>query len=395
MGLASPPPATRKRVPRPAEPPPHKKEEAEMKEHKAQRWSRRYRLNKVVVAALVACIVLVSAVLHNRTTGSSILPVHAAMTLPFVLLLLSIAVVPFISARLWERNYAYVSFGLALISVAYYTLILGNGGRMIQTAGEYYSFMALIGSLFIVSGGIYIRIKGESTPLRNTLLLAIGAVASNFLGTTGASMALIRPYLRTNRHRVSGYHVVFFIFVVSNIGGMLTPIGDPPLFLGYLKGVPFFWVIVRIWPIWVMATGLVLATFYFIDRYHFKKLPAAMERHIEAKEEHARIGGVGNIGLLAVILGAVFFPPPAREIVMLLAALASCLTTHSDVHEKNEFCFTPVKEVAILFAGIFATMTPVMDWVELNAGSLTSLIRGNFTGPPGRCRAFWTTPRRT
>lgn len=314
-----------------------------MKQLKEKKRSRRYRLNKIALAALVACIILVSAFLHNRTTGTSIVPVHAVMTLPFVLLLLSIAVAPFISTAWWERNYAYVSFCLALISVAYYVLVLRNSGRMIQTAGEYYSFMALIGSLFIVSGGIYIRIKGESTPLRNTVLLAIGAVAANFLGTTGASMALIRPYLRTNRHRVSGYHVVFFIFVVSNIGGMLTPIGDPPLFLGYLKGVPFFWVIVRIWPIWVVATGLVLATFYLIDRYHFKKLPVALEHKIEEKEEHATIGGYGNIALLVAILGAVFIPPPLREIVMLLAALASSLTTHRDVHDRNEFSFARSK----------------------------------------------------
>ena len=168
-----------------------------------------------------------------------ILPVNTAMLAPFTLLLLSIAVVPFISSHWWERNFPWVSFGLGAIAVIYYFFVINNGSRMMHTAMEYYSFIALIGSLFVVSGGIVIQITGRSTPIANVTLLAVGAVIANIFGTTGASMILIRPFLRMNKYRISGYHVVFFIFIVSNIGGILTPIGDPPLFLGYLKGIPF------------------------------------------------------------------------------------------------------------------------------------------------------------
>ena len=163
--------------------------------------------------------------------------------LPFILLLAAIAIVPFINRHWWEKNYPFVSVGLGLIPVAYYLFVLGNATRVIQTGMEYISFIVLIGSLFIVSGGIHIRIKGKSTPAANVFLLAIGAVVANLLGTTGASMIMIRPFLRINGYRLRGFHVVFFIFIVSNMGGALTPIGDPPLFLGYLKGVPFWWVL--------------------------------------------------------------------------------------------------------------------------------------------------------
>ena len=150
---------------------------------------------------------------------------------------------------------------------------------MLQSGVEYLSFIVLIGSLFVVSGGIHIRIKGKSTPAANVLLLAVGAVASNFLGTTGASMILIRPFLRVNKYRLRGFHVVFFIFVVSNVGGALTPIGDPPLFLGYLKGVPFFWILEYVWHIWLMAVIILLGVFWTIDYLSFVKFEAG-KKHV-------------------------------------------------------------------------------------------------------------------
>ena len=183
------------------------------------------------------------------------------LILPFVILLFAIALGPFINRHWWEKNYSYVAAGLGLITVAYYLFVLGNGARMLQSGKEYISFIVLIGSLFVVSGGIHLHISGKSTPFANVMLLAIGGVAANFLGTTGASMILIRPFLRANKYRLRGFHVVFFIFVVSNIGGALTPVGDPPLFLGYLKGVPFFWVIASVWHIWLLGIGIVLAFF--------------------------------------------------------------------------------------------------------------------------------------
>ena len=299
-----------------------------------------------------------------------IVPVHPAFITPFVLLLLAIAFMPFINADLWGKKYPIICLVLGLIPLIYYFLILKNSPRMISTAFEYVSFICLIGSLFVVSGGIHIRLRGRSTPIANVVLLAIGAVVSNLLGTTGASMVLIRPYIRINRYRISGYHIVFFIFIVSNIGGLLTPIGDPPLFLGYLKGVPFFWVISRVWHIWLVALALVLLIFYIMDRHYYKKLPDMLEQEIEVAGEQAAVDGLHNIIFLLMIIGAVFLQEPLREIIMIGAAAASYFTTKQQVHEMNHFNFIPIKEVAILFAAIFATMVPALDWLELNAGSL-------------------------
>ncbi|CUS78396.1 sodium:proton antiporter [Candidatus Kryptobacter tengchongensis] len=317
-----------------------------------------------------------------------ILPVNPVMIAPFILLLLSIAVMPFINRHWWEHNYPFVSFALGAVTVVYYFFILKNVPRMLHTAIEYFSFISLIGSLFVVAGGIHIRVKGRSTPIANVILLGIGAIISNFLGTTGASMVLIRPYIRLNKYRISGYHIVFFIFIVSNIGGMLTPIGDPPLFLGYLKGVPFFWVITRVWYIWLIAVGSVLFVFYLIDRYNYKKLPDVMEREIEAKGEEAVVEGLHNVIFLAIILGAVFLEEPIREIIMIGSAVASYLTTKREIHERNDFNFIPIKEVAILFAGIFATMVPALDWLELNAEKLGITHPGQFFWGTGVLSSF-------
>ncbi|MEN3039794.1 MAG: sodium:proton antiporter, partial [Candidatus Kryptonium sp.] len=181
---------------------------------------------------------------------------------------------------------------------------------------------------------------------------------------------------------------MFFIFIVSNIGGMLTPIGDPPLFLGYLKGVPFFWVITRVWYIWLISVGLILLIFYIIDRYNYKKLPDEMEREIESKGEEAVVEGLHNVIFLLIILGAVFLKEPIREIIMIASAVASYLTTKREIHERNDFNFIPIKEVAILFAGIFATMVPALDWLELNAEKLGITHPGQFFWGTGVLSSF-------
>jgi len=327
-------------------------------------------MSTTALVASIVLLILMASGLSMRAGEVHVVPVIPLMIIPFILLLLSIAIAPFINADWWGRNYPYVSLGLAAVTIFYYLFILKNGSRIVHSANEYFSFIALVGSLFTVSGGIHINIKGRSTPLANVLLLLIGAITANIIGTTGASMMLIRPYMRINKYRISGYHIVFFIFIVSNIGGMLTPIGDPPLFLGYLKGIPFFWITTRIWPIWIIATGIIIAVFYVIDRHNFSKLPHALEHEIEEKGEQFSVTGLGNCILLAVVLAAVFTPRPLREIVMISAALWSCLSTHGHIHDKNDFNLHPIKEVAILFAGIFATMTPAMDWLELNAAGL-------------------------
>lgn len=321
-----------------------------------------------------AAIALVSMVVFNffgyYLEQVEIISINAWFIAPFLLLLLSIAVTPFVHRVWWEKNYPTVAYVLGFVVVFYYGFSLHNTPRLFLTSYEYISFISLIGSLYVVSGGIHIRMRGKSTPIGNVAMLATGAVIANVLGTTGASMLLIRPYLRMNKYRIKGYHVVFFIFIVSNIGGALTPIGDPPLFLGFLKGIPFFWITTRVSHIWALTVSVVLLVFYLLDLYNFRKESSDI-RKSAAEIDEPEISGLHNIIFLFIIVAAVFIESPAplllREVVMWSAALASYYTTKREIHEKNDFNFQPIKEVAILFAGIFATMIPALDWLELNA----------------------------
>lgn len=291
--------------------------------------------------------------------------------LPFAALLLAIAVLPLIRRRHWERYYHWWAVGLGLASLAHTLFARGGVERVLHTAHEYVSFLMMIGSLFVVAGGIHIVVKGQAKPWVNVVFLAAGSAISNLIGTTGASMLLIRPWLRMNKYRVTGYHVVFFIFTVSNVAGGLTPIGDPPLFLGYLKGVPFWWVLQHLWPAWLVALALLLAIFFVIDTVNFRRAPRPV-RDRETAHETWRFGGLRNLILLGVILGSVFIHRPAflREAVMLGAALVSYLLTPREIHNANDFSLEPVKEVAWLFMGIFATMIPALDYLQAHAGSL-------------------------
>ena len=294
-----------------------------------------------------------------------------AWAAPFLALLCSIAVLPLTHKPWWEKNYPLVSLGLGLSVILHYLFGLKNTSSLLHTGSEYVSFICLIGSLYVVSGGIHINVKGEATPAVNCLFLLIGAVLANFLGTTGASMVLVRPWIRMNKYRLTAFHIVFFIFIVSNIGGGLTPIGDPPLFLGYLKGVPFFWVLRNVWPIWLLAVGALLAVFFVLDTRNYLKAPKEI-RLKETAHEEWRFLGIHNVFFLLAILAAVFLnhPPFAREALMVLAAILSYKTTAKSVHECNDFNFGPIREVAILFAGIFATMIPALEWLERYAGAL-------------------------
>jgi Na+/H+ antiporter NhaD/arsenite permease-like protein len=281
------------------------------------------------------------------------------------------AFAPVLAPRWWQRHYAKVALGLGAVTAGYYLLVLQDWHRLGETAHEYVSFIALVGSLFVVSGGIHIGVKGEATPLKNVAFLLIGAVAANLLGTTGAAMLLIRPWMRMNKYRFTAHHIVFFIFIVANVGGCLTPIGDPPLFLGYLQGIPFWWVAKNCWPMWATAVGLLLAMFYVVDKINFNRAPRLV-RELETAREIWTFAGLPNLFFLAVILGAVFVnrPPFLREGLMLAAALGSWFTTKKSVHAANGFNFHPVTEVAILFAGIFATMMPALAWLNHHAVSL-------------------------
>jgi Na+/H+ antiporter NhaD/arsenite permease-like protein len=300
------------------------------------------------------------------------LQINPWMLLPFVVLLTAIALAPLLSANWWNRHYPKVAFVLGAITLTYYGYGLGAYGKMGETGMEYLSFIALIGSLFVVSGGIHIQVKGEATPRENVIFLLVGAIIANVLGTTGASMLLIRPWLRMNKFRVTAHHVVFFIFIVSNVGGCLTPIGDPPLFLGYLQGIPFWWVFEHCWPMWAVGVGLLLAMFYYVDRRNYQRAPAAVRAQLAEPPDQFRVQGASNLFYLAIILLAVFINHPRflREALMVSAALASHATTSKSILRANDFNFHPIKEVAILFAGIFATMMPALDWLQANAGQL-------------------------
>ena len=296
------------------------------------------------------------------------------MVLPFAALLLSIALVPQLAHHFWEKHYPKVSVTLGTITALYYLVGLRAVSPVLHSLMEFISFMAMVGSLFVISGGINIRVKGCATPMINVLFLFIGAFLANIIGTTGASMLLIRPWIRMNKYRITEYHVVFFIFLVSNVGGCLTPIGDPPLFLGFLRGVPFWWVAEKAWPAWLLAVGLLLLIFYIIDSRNFRRAPEEIREKETAHEEWS-LRGLHNVGLIALVLVGVFLPQSWRvgtedfhitvgSLLMFAAGAVSYFTTHRDIHEANDFNFHPVQEVGWLFIGIFMTMLPALDLLQ-------------------------------
>jgi Na+/H+ antiporter NhaD/arsenite permease-like protein len=352
------------------------------------------------VAFLAATLGVVSA--GTGADGGALREPPVWMVAPFVLLLLSIALLPFINKHFWERHYPKIAIGLGLIAVAYYVFVLHNAPRMLTSLIEYAGFMALIGSLFVIAGGIHINMTGRSTPAVNTGLLAVGALLANLIGTTGASMLLIRPFLRINKHRAAPFHAVFFIFIVSNIGGALTPIGDPPLFLGYLKGVPFFWLlkVPQVVLAWLLCVGALLALFFLIDLRDFQKHKNEVRRRAEDRVE---LEGTHNFIWLFVIIGLVLmqkaewlkglgdwpafgaigqslgwdgaktaesFVTVAIAALMVAMACFSHKFANKDALHENEFSFGPVREVGFLFVGIFATMVPALDLLEKHAADI-------------------------
>ncbi|HET7239150.1 MAG TPA: sodium:proton antiporter [Terrimicrobiaceae bacterium] len=319
------------------------------------------------------------------------LDVSPFIMFPFGALLLSIALGPLFFPVWWRRHYPHVALGLGVVTAGYYLLVLKSGDRMVSVAHDYVSFMALIGSLFVVAGGIHITVKGESRPIVNVLFLLTGAIVANVIGTTGASMLMIRPWIRMNRYRITAFHVIFFIFIVSNVGGCLTPLGDPPLFLGYLKGVPFLWVLENCWKPWLVVVGSLLAIFYILDWMDFRQAPRRVSDRL-TRSETWHFAGRHNLIFIGLIVGAVlgnrFLPPLVPELVMAGAAAASFFSTSALVHKSNDFDFEPVKEVGWLFAGIFATMVPVLDYLEIHAGEIGLHTAQQFYWATGSLSAF-------
>lgn len=290
--------------------------------------------------------------------------------LPFPVLLLAIALAPIVLRHHWEIHYHKLCAGLAAITCSYYVFALHSGSRVLHAGFEYLSFMIVVGAFFVVAGGIHLRVRGHGGPIMNTAFLLGGALLGNLIGTTGASMLLIRPWIAMNRRHFAGLHLVFFIFIVSNIGGALLPVG-PPLFLGYLKGVPFWWALQRCWLPWSVTLGAVLVLFFVLDTRHAR---ARVRIGNEAPGSSAGSwhcdGAINFLFLLALLTALMTAPAGWRELVMTAIAFAAYFVTPRQIHRANEFSFVPVKEVAWIFLGIFGTMIPVLDYMEIHAADL-------------------------
>jgi len=310
-------------------------------------------------------------------------------TAPFVMMLLSIAVLPLAAPRLWESN-AHKLGVAALLGLPVLLLYLRDDpSALVHTGRDYLSFIVLLGSLFVVSGGILATGDLEATPRTNTAFLAVGSVLASLIGTTGASVLLIRPLLSTNQERTNVAHtVVFFIFIVSNTGGCLTPLGDPPLLLGYLRGVPFTWTL-RLLPHWLVVNGLLLAVYCLWDRRAHAREPVAAVVRDRSVLRPIRVSGKRNIPLLlAVIASVAALPSPYREVVMLAVSAVSLAATPKGVHEANRFTFHAIAEVAALFAGIFLTMLPALQILHARGATLGLTTPRQFFWASGLLSSF-------
>jgi Na+/H+ antiporter NhaD/arsenite permease-like protein len=308
------------------------------------------------------------------------------LIVPFVLILLAIALLPLLVPHWWEYNSNKALVALILgAPVAGYLLLQGEVGwhRLQHTLLEYVEFMGLLGSLYIISGGIALRGDLQATPVVNGCFLGLGALLANIMGTTGASMLLIRPLLQTNAERRYVAHtVVFFIFLVSNIGGCLTPLGDPPLFLGYLRGVPFTWTL-SLWPVWLTMVVMLLVVYGVWDTImHARESPQALQldrTHVEP----LRLQGSINFLFLGLVVTAVaLVPAPWRMLLMLAATGGSLLLGETAARHANQFTYAPMIEVAVLFLGIFLTMAPALEFLDQHGASL---------GVNTPARFFWVT----
>ncbi len=284
---------------------------------------------------------------------------------PFALMLLAIAVLPLFAEHWWSRNSnkLLMSLALALPVIFYFLYLFPQGPELLShTALEYISFIILLASLYVVSGGIHLAGDIQATPLVNCCFLLVGSLLASLMGTTGATMFLIRPLLATNRERTYVAHTVFFFIVlVGNIGGMLTPLGDPPLFMGYLNGVPFGWTL-QLWPQWLLGMVFVLAIYAVVDLWYYRKEPSSALIADRSQIEPLRLYGKENFAyLLGILLAVAFFRDALlRNSALITLAVAAFLHGKSEIRAKNEFNFAPIIEVTVLFFGIFATMIPAL-----------------------------------
>lgn len=306
--------------------------------------------------------------------------------LPFVLMLLAIAIFPLFWNHFWEknRNKLYVAIALSIPTIMY-LFVNGFSLQLIHTLlFDYVPFLILLGALFTITGGIFLTGDIEAKPSINTLFLGIGAVFASIMGTTGAAMLLIRPVIQTNKERTFKVHtILFFIGIIANCGGLLTPLGDPPLFMMYLRGAPFTWFF-HLFPEWLFTNALLLIIFFFVDTHFYKKEPASAIARDETNIRPIKIQGKRNfIFLIGVVLAVAFVNEQylsfitispyfkfSRETVIVVMAYLSMLFTPRLLRVSNNFTWGPIEEVAYLFLGIFITMVPALLYLEVNAKQL-------------------------
>jgi Na+/H+ antiporter NhaD/arsenite permease-like protein len=292
--------------------------------------------------------------------------------MPFACLLACLALLPLVAPEWWESNLRKLIVS-AVLGGPVLALYLASDPQAVEHAAiEYVSFVILIGGLFFVAGGVMLEGDLEATPRTNLAFLGLGALLASAIGTTGASMLLVRPLLSTNQERRYIVHtVIFFIFIVSNVGGCLTALGDPPLFLGYLRGVPFTWTF-RLWPEWLFANTVLLAVYFVWDSRVYQREPPERIRLDRARVKPLRLGGAHNLGLLvAVVAATVLLPSPWRELGTAAVVLISWQTTSAHLYRANRFSVQPILEVMAVFAGIFATMLPALALLRANGHLLT------------------------
>ncbi len=326
--------------------------------------------------------------------------------IPFLGILLSIALFPLFAPRFWHHHFGKISIFWALAILIPFLIIYRVQAfhKFLEIIlADYIPFIIILTALYTVSGGILIKGTLKGTPPVNTFILFIGAALASWMGTTGASMLLIRPFLRANSHRKNRtFMVVFFIFLVSNVGGSLTPLGDPPLFLGFLRGVPFFWTFGLFWEM-LFVSIILLVLYFFMDAYFYKKEVIKVDSDVR---EPLRVDGIHNIILILLIVGAVLISgivkwgevsilgiPIARQdilrdLVLILIIFISLISTRRDIRDENEFTWFPMKEVAILFGGIFITMMPCLEILRAGTKGELSFIMKTVKEP---YHYFWIT----
>ncbi|MEY4653554.1 MAG: hypothetical protein RI884_2135 [Pseudomonadota bacterium] len=366
-------------------------------------------------AGLVLLALLPQLALAADVDGRQLSPLWGV---PFAGILLSIALMPLLAPSFWHHHFGKVAAAWALAFLLPFAATFGVGQAGVALVhvmlAEYIPFVILLTALFTVSGGIYIRGNLHGSPGLNTAILAIGAVLASFMGTTGASMLLIRPLIRANDNRTHKAHViVFFIFIVSNIGGSLTPLGDPPLFLGFLKGVEFFWTVRALLPETLFMLVALLAIFYALDSYYYHRREEIEPRDPTPDTSAIGFDGGRNFALLAVIIVLVLvsgvwkspvsfnlagtevgLPGLVRDLGLVAVILASLKVTPASVHADNQFAWGPMLEVAKLFAGIFLTIIPVIAMLRAGVDGPFGAVIAAVTRPDGSpdpAAYFWAT----